>query len=102
MNYVNKTVDKSEPSFPDNSDRKAEFLYGVFNEETESRYTPSLIQVNGDCSPILDKYDGWRATHVFFSKLNNFCLFKLAPAFWVDCSDPKSSNFAAFAGMKSS
>lgn len=28
MNYVNKTVDKREPSFPDNSDGKAEFLYG--------------------------------------------------------------------------
>ena len=55
MNYVNKTVDKSEPSFPDNSDGKAEFLYGVFNEETESRYTPTLIQVNSNCSPIWDK-----------------------------------------------
>lgn len=87
MNYVNKTVDKSEPSFPDNSDGKDEFLYGVFNEETES--------------PIWDKYDGWSSTNVFFSNLNNFSLFKLAPAFWVNYGDTKSSNFAAFAGMKS-
>ena len=55
MNYVNKTVDKSELSFPDNSDGKAEFLYGVFNEETES--------------PIWDKYDGWSATNVFLAIL---------------------------------
>lgn len=81
MNYLNKTVDKSEPSVPDNSDGKAEFLYGVFNEETESRYTRTLIPVNRNCSPIWDNYDGWRATNVFFSKLNNFSLFKLAPAF---------------------
>lgn len=55
MNYVNKTVDKSEPSFPDNSDGKDEFLYGVFNEETES--------------PIWDKYDGWSSTNVFLAIL---------------------------------
>lgn len=58
MNYVNKTVDKREPSFPDNSDGKAEFLYGYLMKKRKVVTRRPLIQVNRNCSPIWDKYDG--------------------------------------------
>ena len=81
MNYVNKTVDKSEPSFPDNLDGKAEFLYGVINEETESRYTLFFRSTVTVVRFWANMMDGGQPMFVFFSKLNNFCFFKLAPEF---------------------
>lgn len=80
MNYVNKTVDKSEPSFPDRTE-KLSFFTGYLMKKRKVvtrrplfRSTVTVLQFG------TNMMDGGQPMF-FFSKLNNFSLFKLAPAF---------------------